>query len=190
MHHDVGRLARGAREEGEEVLADRLNGHQTRWRQQSSPAGLGPSICRRRDHQSLTTRSTGVENAAESAALAGALSGTAAPPEYGAPARASRASPKRQARVASCGTTRPAHCAQAALRLAPAERAAVDELRPLGEAAVGRGGAVRAADQPARVLRGDPVHGVALDHRPLSTSESPTERARCEVLGAFHAGKT
>ena len=118
-----------------------------------------------------------MSNAAESAALAGALSGTAAPPEYGAPARASRASPKRQARVASCGTTRPAHCAQAALRLAPAERAAVDELRALGEAAVGRGGAVRAADQPARVLRGDPVHGVALDHRPPGVAVPRVERA-------------
>jgi hypothetical protein len=49
--------------------------------------------------------------------------------------------------------------------LAAAERPAVDELRTLGEAAVGRGGAVRRADEPARVLRGDPVHGVALDHR-------------------------
>ena len=49
-------------------------------------------------------------------------------------------------------------------RLAAAEGAAVDELRALAEPAVGRGRAVRAADEPARVLRGNAVDRVALDH--------------------------
>ena len=48
--------------------------------------------------------------------------------------------------------------------LDPREAAAVDEPRALGEAAIGRRGLVRAAAQPARVLCGDAMDAVALDH--------------------------
>ena len=51
-----------------------------------------------------------------------------------------------------------------AYRLATAERATFDEFRALREAALRRGRAVSAADEAARVLRCDPMHGVALDH--------------------------